>query len=127
MPEQDQKLLEEMIARAACETRNESLRLAVEAGADRATLELIADAIRVSRGPEITLPRGRYGHCSRATGWARKGRGDSAEWGERTDTGYRVGPGNWLVHSSDGFRRSDRVTWVVRHVTVGTATWTVAS
>src|SRR5690606_24636110 len=126
-------LLDELCALAeshntgAGETRRESLRLAIEAGAPRKTLEQIAEAVRVKRCDTITLPPGRYERLSRGRGWARKGKGASAEWGERVDGGYRVGPGRWSVGSSDGFNRKSSTDWSVEHVAVGSETWTIAS
>lgn len=109
------------------ETRRESLQLAIAAGADRATLDQLAEAVRLSRQSTIKLPRGKYEHCSRGKGWARKGRGADAEWGENTGSGYVVGPGRWTVGSNDGFNRKSSEQWDVVNVTVGTEIWTVAS
>lgn len=106
--------------------RRESLALAVELGADQATIDRLASAGRLARRETIDLPEGRYSHCSRAKGWARCGRGADARWGERADRGWRVGPGRWVVYSSDGFSREDRTDWVVAHVSVGDQTWTIA-
>lgn len=108
------------------DVRRERLAEAIRLGASEAVLVTLRDANRTSTTTTITLPEGRYSHCSRAKGWCRKGRGTSAEWGERVDGGYRVGPGKWLVCSSDGFRREERLEWLVREVQVGTATWLVA-
>lgn len=74
----------------------------------------------------ICLPPHRYEGLSRGRGWARKGRGANAEWGERTDGGYRVGPGRWTVGGNDGFSRKGEVIWTVEHIRVGEETWTVA-
>lgn len=109
------------------EGRAKSLARAVELGADDATLKVLCDAMRVNRAPTIVLPAHRYEGLSRGRGWARKGRGDSAEWGERTDKGYRVGPGTWTVGGNDGFSRKGETRWTVKHVAVGAETWTVAS
>lgn len=73
------------------------------------------------------LPPHRFESLSRGSGWCRKGKGDSATWGERTDGGYRVGPGRWIVGGNDGFRRKGSDEWTVEHVTVGGQIWTVAS
>lgn len=107
------------------QARQESLDIAVGLGADEKTLAALRAASRLSRGSTIVLPA-RYAGLSRATGWARCGRGSDARWGEKASGGYRVGPGRWTVYSSDGYRREDRTEWTVRHVAVGTATWTVA-
>lgn len=109
------------------ESRKESLHLALDLGADDETMTVLAEALRVSRKSTAVIPANRLEGLSRGKGWCRKGRGDSAEWGERTDNGYRVGPGRWLVHGSDGFRRTDEETWTVKHIAVGDQIWTVAS
>jgi hypothetical protein len=106
--------------------RLESLTLAIELGADAATLELLRDATRVSRRDTIVLPALRYESLSRGRGWARQGRGSKVTWGERVSRGYEVGPGSWTVGATDGFSRKDACDWTVKHVTVGTAIWTVA-
>ena len=114
-------------AETVTEARRESLARASELGADRMTLMMLVQASRVSRRDTIVLPSGKYEHLSRGKGWARKGRGNTAEWGEREDGGYRVGPGRWTVGSSDGFSRKSSIDWTVKHVCVGVETWTVAS
>jgi hypothetical protein len=108
------------------EARKESLTIAVELGADQVLLDRLAAATRLSRATTIVLPVGRYDHCSRSKGWCRNGRGDSASWGEKTAKGWRVGAGTWLVCSSDGFRREERLEWKVRNITVGEQIWTIA-
>jgi hypothetical protein len=107
--------------------RIERLALAIERGATDAALEAICDARRTSTTDTIVLPVQRYENLSRGKGWCRKGRGASAVWGERDDGGYRVGPGRWTVGGNDGFSRKGEDEWTVKHVTVGTETWTVAS
>lgn len=125
--------LETLTARYAADNtdpnpkRLERLVEAIELGASDAALEALCDAARTSRTTEITLPAHRYEGLSRGRGWARKGRGDSAVWGERVDGGYRVGPGRWVVGGSDGFSRKGETVWEVKHVAVGDQTWTVAS
>lgn len=94
---------------------------------DDETFRRIGDALRVNRdGPTITLPAHRFEGLSRGKGWARKGKGDSAEWGERTEKGYRVGPGRWTVGGSDGFSRKGEDTWTVEHITIDGKVWTIA-
>ncbi len=108
--------------------RRVSLEIATAAGVDDTTLITLATASRLARRTTLDLPAGKYDHCSRGKGWARQGRGDTAAWGERQDNGtYRVGPGRWVVGSSDGFNRKDRVNWTVTAVRVGTETWTIAN
>jgi len=111
--------------------RKDSLARAIALGAADDTLTVLAEALRLNStsGDKLTvvIPANRLENLSRGKGWCRKGRGDSAEWGERTDNGYRVGPGRWLVHGSDGFSRTKEDTWTVKHVAVGSETWTVAS
>lgn len=107
------------------DARRETLRIACELGVSDDVLNTLANATRVNRGETITLPA-RYLHLSRARGWARKGKGDTAEWGEKDGNGFRVGPGKWLVFSTDGFRREERVEWTVKHVAAGDQTWTIA-
>jgi hypothetical protein len=111
------------------DSRRESLIIALGLGADDSTLVRLRDAGRLDRSGRRTvdLPPGRYEHCSRGRGWARRGRGDSAVWGERVDAGYRVGVGRWTVGSTDGFSRKSSEDWTVEHIRVGTETWTVAS
>jgi hypothetical protein len=106
--------------------RRESLTIAIGLGADQALVDKLAKAMRLSRKDTIVLPAGRYESLSRGKGWARCGRGDSAQWGERETGGYRVGVGSWLVFSSDGFHRESRTEWVVKHIQVGNQTWTLA-
>ena len=107
--------------------RMESLRLATEAGADMATLKRIAAALRVERKATIVLPMQRYEMLSRGKGWARKGRGDKAVWGERVEGGYEVGAGRWTVGGSDGFSRKGEDQWTVEEIKVGVETWTIAN
>lgn len=108
------------------DARRENLARALELGADDATLVRLASAVRVSRRSTIVLPAHRYEGLSRGRGWARQGKGNDAVWGERTDTGYRVGTGRWVVGATDGFSRKDETIWRVAHVAVGAETWTVA-
>lgn len=108
-------------------SRRESLAIAMEAGADAATLATLATALRCSRKSTIVLPAHRYEHLSRGRGWARKGTGNNAQWGERVANGYRVGPGRWVVGATDGFQRKASDAWVVTAVQVGGEVWTVAS
>lgn len=107
--------------------RMQSLRLATEAGADMATLTRIASALRVERKATIVLPMQRLEMLSRGKGWARKGRGDKAVWGERVDGGYEVGAGRWTVGGSDGFSRKGEDQWTVEEIKVGEETWTIAN
>lgn len=107
--------------------RIERLAEAIELGASDAALEALCDAARTSKTETITLPAHRYENLSRGRGWARKGRGDSAVWGDRVDGGYRVGPGRWTVGGNDGFSRKGETVWEVKHVIVGGQNWTVAS
>jgi len=120
--------VQERIARlglTASEKRLESLTIAHPLVDDVVFAEL-AKALRVARQPTIVLPAQRFENLSRGRGWARKGRGDSAEWGERVQGGYRVGPGEWTVGGHDGFSRKGQDEWVVEHVKVGGETWTIA-
>lgn len=112
--------------RTVSDTRREDLAMAIALGADLTTLENLRDAVLVSRKAMILLPQGKYEGLSRGKGWARKGRRDSAEWGERDGNGYRVGPGRWTVGSTDGFSRKSQAEWVVVNLPVGDQTWTVA-
>lgn len=109
------------------EARLESLLLAMAAGVSDETFRALGEAMRVNRAATIILPAHRFEGLSRGRGWARKGKGDSAEWGEREKGGYRVGPGRWTVGGSDGFSRKGSDSWTVAHVQVGAETWTVAS
>lgn len=106
-------------------TRMESLELA-HGLVDDDTFTDLALADRLGRGLTVTLPAHRYEHLSRGRGWCRMGHGDTAEWGERTPKGYRVGPGRWTVGASDGFSRQGKALWTVRHIPVGDSVWTVA-
>ena len=107
--------------------RRQSLRLASEAGVDMATLTRIAAALRVERKATIVIPMQRYEMLSRGKGWARKGRGDKAVWGERVEGGYEVGAGKWTVGGSDGFSRKGEDQWTVEEIKVGAETWTIAN
>jgi hypothetical protein len=97
------------------------------AGASAEVLRRLASATLVAEGETIVLPSLRYESLSRGRGWARRGRGDSVEWGVRVPGGYRVGPGRWIVGATDGFSRRDSRAWTVAHVAVGESVWTVAS
>jgi len=107
--------------------RTERLQKAIDLGASDATLKALAEAYRTGMGPTIILPAHKYENLSRGKGWCRKGRGDSATWGEREAKGYRVGPGRWTVGGNDGFSRKGETLWDVEHVQVGSETWTVAN
>lgn len=119
----------ERLARLGCnlaaEGREERLERAHLFVNDQ-TFKLLAEAPRVSEDPTIVLPHHRFELLSRGKGWARQGRGDKAVWGEREDAGYRVGPGYWTVGGHDGFTRKGEISWRVKNVKVGAATWTVA-
>lgn len=106
------------------DVRRETLTRAIELGADRKTLVVLRDAVRVNRASTIVLPQGRFANLSRGRGWCRKGKGASAEWADADE--HRVGPGKWVVGSSDGFSRKQQTPWTVEHVQVGAQTWTVA-
>ena len=94
---------------------------------DDETFVLVANANRCSRSETIILPAGRYEGLSRGKGWCRLGKGVHAEWGERTDKGYRVAKvGTWLIHATDGYSRHDELSWDVSRITVGNALWTLA-
>lgn len=109
------------------DSRRASLARAIELGASDALLAKLRDAGKIHRNSTtIVVPRGRYMGLSRSRGWARCGRGDGATWGEEVQGGYRVGAGSWTVWSTDGFRRQGRTKWHVKHVQVGTETWTVS-
>jgi hypothetical protein len=86
----------------------------------------LALALRLSRKTTIILPMHRFEGLSRGRGWARKGSHANAEWGEREDGGYRVGPGRWIVGGNDGFQRKGQTVWTVKHIQVGDETWTIA-
>lgn len=103
-----------------------SLKRAIELGADDKTLEALREAARVGRASTIILPAHRLEGLSRGKGWARKGRGSSAIWGEKDDGGYRVGPGRWTVGGNDGFSRKGETEWVVKNISVGSEVWTIA-
>lgn len=94
---------------------------------DDKTFARISNALRVRQRETIVLPAQRFENLSRGKGWCRKGRGANAEWGERTDKGYEVGPGKWTVGGNDGFKRKGEDVWTVEHVQVGTDTWTIAN
>jgi hypothetical protein len=108
------------------DVRRGTLSRAIELGADDTTLTTLRDAVRVSRKSTIVLPANRLEGLSRGRGWARKGKGASAVWGERVDGGYEVGPGRWNVGASDGFTRKKSNDWQVKNIAVGGETWTIA-
>lgn len=111
----------------ATDKRRESIRIAVELGADDDTIAKIAEAGRVGRLGYVTIP-GRYLHLSRGKGWARLGRGSNAVWGEQRSDGFRLREaGQWVIYTSDGFKREDRETWDVEMIHVGPQIWAVAS
>lgn len=107
--------------------RRESVEIAHASGVDDATFVALVTALRCARKRTIVLPAHRLEAMSRGKGWARKGRGSDAEWGERVDGGYEVGPGKWTIGGNDGFSRKGEETWIVDHVTVGGDVWTLAS
>jgi hypothetical protein len=107
--------------------RQESLALAIAAGAPLSVLETLRDANRLAKSLTVVLPALRYESLSRGRGWARKGRGTAVTWGEHVEDGYQVGPGSWEVGATDGFSRKDKRTWTVKHVRVGDQTWTIAN
>lgn len=110
------------------EGRQETVREAHKLGADVATLTKLATALRVHRRSEVVvLPSHRLESKSRGRGWARKGRGNNVEWGERVEGGYACGPGRWTVGATDGYSRKGSDEWVVECVEVGPEIWTVAS
>jgi hypothetical protein len=119
--------IRELVACEISDKRLESLVVALDLGADAATLRKLAQAGRLARKATIVLPPGRFEGLSRGRGWARLGKGRDVTWGERVDGGYRVGPGHWTVGSNDGFSRKQETVWDVEHVRVGGETWTVAS
>lgn len=108
------------------EARLPKLARAVAIGVSEVTYRKLCEAVRVSERDTVVVNAHRYEGLSRGRGWARKGRGENAQWGERVKGGYRVGPGRWEVGATDGFRRKDHTTWDVEHVTVGPETWTIA-
>ena len=62
----------------------------------------------------VILPFGRFDRLSRGKGWARLGSADFVQWADKTSEGWEVSePGTWIVGSSDGFRRSERVEYQV--------------
>jgi hypothetical protein len=107
--------------------RRESMEMAHAAGVTDAGFLALATSLRLSRNDTIRLPASRFEGLSRGRGWCRSGHGADARWGEREDGWYRVGPGRWTIYGTDGFSRENRETWNVRHVDVGTETWTIAN
>jgi len=107
--------------------RLERIAKAISLGASDKALEQLSEAVRTNTAGTIVLPAHRYEGLSRGKGWARLGKGVGAQWGDRVEGGYRVGPGRWTVGASDGFSRKGSTTWDVAHVMVGSETWTVAS
>lgn len=105
----------------------EKLKHAIAAGVTDEVLAVLCLADRLSRTGVVVLPYQRYAMLSRGRGWCRRGRGDSAVWGDDTGKGYRVGPGHWTVGGSDGFSRKGQDEWEVEHVRVGCETWTIAT
>jgi len=110
------------------ESRTESIRQAMKAGASYEVIGWIATSVRVFRNTSIVLPAGRYESCSRGKGWCRLGKGSAAQWGDRVNGGYQVDtPGKWIVGSNDGYNRKGETTWTVEHVKIGENTWTIAN
>lgn len=108
------------------DVRKARLTRAVELDATDEALQALVGANRTSDTATIVLPRHRFESLSRGKGWCRKGKGNSATWGERVDGGYEVGPGKWTVGASDGYSRKGETDWVVSNITVGSEIWTVA-
>jgi hypothetical protein len=93
------------------------LMLAASRGGTPQDLRDIAEALRVSTGDGITVPMHHYETLSRGRGWARRGRGKDAVWGERVEGGYRLhAEGRWVVGGHDGFARRGETVWDVRRV-----------
>jgi hypothetical protein len=107
--------------------RYAALQFAIDAGANEKVLAKLCEASLTSRKDTIVLPAHRFENLSRGRGWARQGRGNNVQWGEKVDGGYRVGPGKWSVGATDGFSRKGSDDWLVEHVRVGGETWTIAS
>lgn len=130
-PQRTPETVEARIARLGIteisEKRLASLAKAHGVGVSDETFRVLGEALRVSERDAVLIPCHRFENLSRGRGWARKGSGDNAEWGEREKGGYRVGPGRWTVGGSDGFSRKGSDSWTVEHVQVGAETWTVAS
>jgi len=97
-----------------------SIYLARKKGADFKTLLKLAKAEKLSRRDWIELDRGPYDHLSRGRGWCR--RKDGVFFND-----YKVGPGEYTVGSTDGFRRTKRFNYKVEHVKVGDEVWTIAN
>jgi hypothetical protein len=104
----------------------EALKEAHHLQVDDKVFKEIAVATKVSKGSEIVLPAHKYEGLSRGRGWARKGRGVTAVWGERASGGYQVGPGDWEISSTDGFNRKGSNKWTVKNIQVGEMIWTLA-
>jgi hypothetical protein len=121
------KLAKLIEARDVSDVRKSSLERAIALGASDGVLAELRDATRVAQNRTILLPLNRLERLSRGKGWARSGRGDTAQWGDREADGYRVGPGFWIVFGTDGFSRKRREEWTVNHVQVGPEVWTIAS
>ena len=110
------------------EGRAKTVTIAHEASVDDSLLKRIAVAKRLKRDSDtIVIPCNSLELCSRGSGWARLGRGGAAQWGERVDSGYRVGPGRWTVGGNDGFTRKREDIWIVEHIEVGGKVWTIAN
>jgi hypothetical protein len=106
------------------EKRMGRLEVAHASSVSDETFTRLANASRVGSTDGIILPGGRYHHCSRAKGWARLGRGDSAQWGESRPGGWRVTlTGQWTVQSSDGFSRNEKDSFLVEKIKVGHEEW----
>jgi hypothetical protein len=104
------------------DTRRASLEIAVELGADDATIEKLAQAPMLARGERLAV-KTRFGDMSRGKCWGRNGDGT---WADKEGGTVYLTPGEWKVGSDDGFRRKESaVSWSVEHVTVGTQIWTV--
>lgn len=108
-------------ARNVSEARKESIRLAIEAGCADDTLIAIRDAAVLSRAASIILRASPMDRLTR--GWRRSGENDDdttrCTW--VAGRGYQVRQGTWVV--GDGPRSRE---WTVRHIAVGSATWTLA-
>jgi hypothetical protein len=118
--------IESIAALDVTDHRKSILLSALEAGATEEDFTDILACKRLELGTSVVIPQHHLEGKARGRGWARKGKGAQAVWGERTENGYRVGAGVWTVGGDDGFTRKGEDRWTVKTLTIGSLSVTLA-
>lgn len=113
-PKDDTMTRTDLLA-AASDSRRESLTLAIELGADDATLATLAAAPRLARRNYIQM----------AGSWARNA---SGRFADRDGAQVTLTAGTWTVMTwgPGAVRKETRTQWVVTIIEVGDQCWTIA-